>query len=194
VTLDLLQKHVRDIGAKYPIRRDRTRRLFVEERAAAFHEKRDREYAIKSEISKHFGVPYAHVCFTGSSQLGFSIQKERLFQVGISDLDAACVDIALYGEAWENIVKTTRAFSDYTAFGSMSREKIDLFQRQILRRGMILIDFMPTSKLKQKWTQFLGTLSRQNSDLFGSITLAIYMSEYAFCWKQDSVLSLIMER
>ncbi|MET4307702.1 hypothetical protein [Bradyrhizobium sp. RT4b] len=52
--IDDLKNHVRTIGKKYTDREQRARRLFIEERAAALHNERDREFAIKTEISNYF--------------------------------------------------------------------------------------------------------------------------------------------
>ncbi len=52
---------------------------------------------------------------------------------------------------------------------------------------------MPQSHLKRRWTQFSSSLSRRHQDLFGSVSLAIYLNEYAFCWKQDSMLTTLKE-
>ena len=192
MTLDLLRSRVREIGSHYQSRHDRARRLFVEERAASLHEDREREYAIKNEISNFFGVAYSHVCFTGSGQLGFSIVKERLFEPAVSDLDAACIDADLFQQAWIDVIDTSKAFTDSTVFGGGGKGAIDKLKDQMVRRGMIMIDLMPASKLKRSWTQFQGALGRRHVTLFRSISIAIYMNEYAFCWKQDSALSRIM--
>lgn len=183
---------VRSIGARFPNREERARRLFVEERAASLHLDRDREFAIRTEISTFFGVPYTTVAFAGSAQLGFSVHKDRLFEPGVSDLDAACVDVGLFQRAWIDIVDTTRSFTDATPFGARGPQDIEQFKDQILRRGMIRIDAMPRSELSLGWNAFLGRLSRRHTTLFQHVSLAIYMNEYAFCWKQDSSLATLM--
>ena len=193
MAVNLLKTRVREICSLCGSRVERTRRLFLEERAASLHGEREREYAIKRDISNYFSIPYSHIGFCGSAQLGISIHKERMFQPGVSDLDAACIDAGLYQKAWVDVIETSRAFTDATSFGMASAERIEAFERQVSRRGMIRVDAMPASKLKRDWTQFQGVLSRRHTDIFKSISLAIYINEYAFCWKQDSVLSRIME-
>jgi hypothetical protein len=164
----------------------------VEERAASFFEDRNREYAIKRDVSEHFAVEYRQICFCGSAQLGFSVHKDRLFEPGRSDLDVACVDANLYQRAWADIMQTTRAFTDNAVFGRVPGRNIEMLKDQILRRGMINIAVMPNSTLKLNWTRFAGALGRRHADLFSSISFAIYINEYAFCWKQDSAISAIM--
>jgi hypothetical protein len=191
-TIDALKQKIRKIAGHYNTRHERTRRLFVEERAASLHHDREREYCIKRDIAKYFSISYGHVCFCGSAQLGLSITKETLFQPAVSDLDAACVDIGLYQRAWAEIIEVTQAFTDYTPFGHAHPDKIRQFKDQMLRRGMIKVSMMPDSGLKREWSRFQDTISRQHHSLFGSISIAIYMNEYAFCWKQDSALSQLM--
>jgi hypothetical protein len=183
---------VRSIGARFENREQRARRLFVEERAASLHFDRDREFAIRADISTFLSVPYSAIAFAGSAQLGFSVHKDRLFEPGASDLDAACVDVGVFQRAWIDIVETTRSFTDATPFGARGAQDIEQFKDQILRRGMIRLDAMPQSELSLEWNAFLGRLSRRHTTLFQRISLAIYMNEYAFCWKQDSSLATLM--
>lgn len=192
MSLDTVKGRVKDICSPYRGRIERTRRLYLEERAVSLENDRGREVAIKTEISEYYGVPYSHVRFCGSAQLGFSIHKDTLFQPGVSDLDTACIDVSLFQKAWMDVLATTKSFSDLTPFGTTRSSQIEIFEKQIARRGMIRVDAMPASKLKQAWTQFQGTISRRHTTMFKSISLAIYMNEYAFCWKQDSSVSSLM--
>ena len=192
MSLDELKRQVRTISAKYPDREARARRLFVEERAASLHFQREREFAIRTEISQFFGVAYSTVSFCGSGQLGFSIHQDSLFEPAVSDLDAACIDNDLFQKAWIDVVQTTRGFSDNGPFGGRGEERINFFKEQIVQRGMIRVGAMPQSELSRNWSQFEVALSRKHVALFGRITIAIYMNEYAFCWKQDSALSALV--
>jgi hypothetical protein len=189
MNLDDLKNHVRTIGKKYTDREQRARRLFIEERAASLLQERDREFAIKTEISTFFRIAYSAISFCGSGQIGFSIHKDKFFEPCVSDLDVACIDVELFQRAWIDVVSTTRAFTDLTPFGKRGANKIEQFQDQILRRGMIRIDAMPQSTLSQTWSQFQGRLSRKHTTIFKNINFAIYMNEYAFCWKQDGALA-----
>lgn len=193
MSLDALKMRVRQIGSKYRNREDRARRLFVEERAASLHFDRDREYSIRSDISEFFNIPYTAVAFSGSAQIGFSIHKDRLFDPGVSDLDAACINADLFQKAWVDVIETTRSFTDLAPFGHAPPEHITLFQDQILRRGMIRVDAMPLSELSRYWSTFQGQISRRHTVLFQRISIAIYLNEYAFCWKQDSALAKLMK-
>lgn len=192
MSLDRLKDAVRDICKRFPDREERARRLFMEERAASFYGNRDAEFRIRSDISSFFDVPYSSVCFTGSGQIGFSVHKDSLFSPGSSDLDAAIIDSDLFQKAWKDVVSSTRSFSDLTPFSSGSRADIDMFRTRLVNRGMILVDSMPKSKMSSEWSSFQGILSRKHSHLFNRISIALYINEYAFCWKQDSSLQKLM--
>ena len=110
----------------------------------------------------------------------------------MSDLDAACVNVDVFQKAWIDVIKTTSGFTDLTPFGHLSSDKINLFKDQIVKRGMIKISSMPQSNLKQQWSKCEVDLSRRHTNMFKRITLAIYMNEYAFCWKQDSALTTLL--
>jgi hypothetical protein len=193
-SLDRLKLEIREIGAKYSDRLDRSRRIYIENRARALHSSRDIEYAVKGEISKYFAIDYSDICFCGSAQLGFSVYKDRLFVPQTSDLDVACVNTNLFQNAWVDVISASRAFSDYTVFAGLSPNEIDTFKDQILRRGMIRIKLMPRSLQSTRWRQFEDRTSRRYAATFGSVSIAIYMNEYAFCWKQDAALNELMGR
>lgn len=181
-----MQNSVRNLGSTYRDRFQRARRIFIEERAAALVNMREKEYIIKSAVSQHFSVPYTSICFAGSAQLGFSTYKNRLFKTASSDLDVACIDMGLFERAWVDVVSTTRAFTDETKFSGLDNYEVQRFKEGILRRGMIMVELMPRSDMSLRWQAFQQRLSRTYTDVFGKISCAIYMSEYAFCWKQDS--------
>jgi hypothetical protein len=189
--LATLKSAVREVGRRYPDRYDRARRLYVQDRAAALADDRDVEYKIKSEVHKYFDIPYSDVLFAGSAQLGFSAVKDTLFTPARSDLDIACVNTTLFQKAWVDVIEESRAFTNGAAFGSSKASEIELFKESIVKRGMIKISGMPNSQMAIRWRQFESTLTRRYSANFGGVTVAIYMNEYAFCWKQDSALKIV---
>ena len=162
--IDDLKQRVRAITNKYPDREDRARRVFIEEGPQAFD--RDRQFSIRTTISQFFEVPYSAVHFCGSAHLGFSIHKNRLFVPKESDLDVACVDSGLFQRAWQDVISTSRAFTDQSLFRTRQDDRIKLFMDQILRRGMIRIQMMPYSKLSGSWVRLENDLSRQHGDVF----------------------------
>jgi hypothetical protein len=193
MNLNALKTRVREIGGIYADREERARRLFIEERVAALHFDREREFSIRTEISQFFEVPYSSISFCGSAQIGFSVHKDRLFEPGSSDLDVACISPVLFQRAWTDVINTTRGFTDLTPFGMRSPEKVDQFISMISKRGVILINAMPTSDLSKMWTIFELKIGAKHSKTFRGIGVAIYMNEYAFCWKQDSSIATLMK-
>ena len=185
---------IKSVVRTYPDRFTRARRLFVEERCAALASERETEFEIKRRVSDLFEVAYTSVFFAGSAQLGFSVHKDQLFKRAESDLDVACVDVGLFQRAWMDAVSVTRAFTDLTPFSGHSPGDIEYFKSALLRRGMIKVSAMPSSDLSRRWRSFEDELSRTHSSIFSRINFAIYMNEYAFCWKQDSSLTAIMRK
>lgn len=192
MSLEALKAAVRNIGSRFSDREERARRLFLTERPASLGQEPDREFAIKSEISKFFDIPYSAIAFCGSGQLGFSTHKNTLFNPGTSDLDAACINPILFQRAWMDVIDTTRAFTDLSRFGHRGQVGVNLLQDQIAKRGMIRVDAMPVSRLSREWAEFQRLISRGHNDLYQRISIAIYINEYAFCWKQDSALTQVM--
>jgi len=175
----------------YKERIDRAKRIYIENRAYALKDNRDIEYDIKNKVAKYFSIEYSSVAFTGSAQIGFSIHKDTLFDQNTSDLDIACIDLELFNNTWKDIIKTTRAFTDVTPF-SGDEDSLEILKESIVKRGMVLIDNMPRSSKSVQYRELQHRLSREYSKHFSKVTLAIYMNEYAFCWKQDSALSTLI--
>lgn len=175
----------------YKERIDRSRRLFIEERSFALKDNRHIEYLIKRDVSNFFHINYSCVAFTGSAQLGFSAHKDKPFVRRVSDLDIACIDVGLFQESWVDILETTRAFTDETSFSGIPAEKIACFKESIYKRGMIRVSQLPRSSKSLEWKKFEDKMSRDYVDFFKCVSIAIYMNEYAFCWKQDSALTML---
>lgn len=192
MTLEDLKASVRSIGIRFPNREERARRLFLTKSPVSLQDDQDREFRIKSDISRFFSIPYSSVSFCGSAQLGFSVHKDTLFEPRRSDLDVACIDPYLFQQAWADVIDVTRAFTDLTPFARRPRDQIENFRDQIVRRGMIRVDAMPISSMSRNWAVFQDSVSREHSSYFKRISFAVYINEYAFCWKQDSVLSSLM--
>jgi hypothetical protein len=192
VSIDDLKKAVLEIGSRFQDREERARRLFMTERPASLVHDPDRELRIKTKISQNFDIPYSAVSFCGSGQIGFSITKDKLFEPGVSDLDVACINAELFQRAWMDVIHTSRAFSDTSVFGRISLDRVSLFKEQIVKRGMIQIDSMPVSILSRGWKTMQNELSREHNDLYRRVSVAVYINEYAFCWKQDSALSSLL--
>jgi len=193
VAIDQMKEDLRAIARRFSDKEERSKRLFIAKRAVCFSGNEDKEFHLKQEVSRSFGVPYTSVSFSGSAQLGFSIRKETLFEPGVSDLDVACIDMQLFQKAWIDVIQTTRAFSDLTKFGKKKEEQIGWFKDRIVKRGMILVDEMPQSELSKQWRASQDQIGRKYAGLFSRVSVAIYLNEYAFCWKQNSSIVTLME-
>lgn len=190
--LDQEKSKIISLARQYKDRLDRSRRIYVQERPAALANFRDLEYSIRSEVAQYFAISLGSIYFCGSAQLGFSVHKNRLFSPGISDLDIACVSGPLFQSAWKDAAEVTRAFSDPTKFSGRPEETAELFKDQLVKRGLIRVSTMPRSETSSEWQRFEAYLSRKHAAHFGRISFAIYINEYAFCWKQDSVISALL--
>ena len=163
-------------------------RLFLEEHPECFIGNLKDATKIRREISRFFLIPYRSVIFCGSAQLGFSPYKETSFAMGRSDLDVACINGDLFQKAWIDVVSRSRGFTDLSVFPLSGNHEINYFKEKIYKRGMIYVSEMPVTPLVDSWNAFSFELSRKFHNLFSRITFAIYLNEYAFCWKQNSIL------
>lgn len=170
--------------------RSQARRVYLDRPSFAMADKHDIEFEIKSKIADRYKIPFRSVIFTGSAHLGFSPQKDTEFEVGVSDLDVAAVSSDIYLHFWHEILRVSRGFTDESVFSRAHH--IERLKDHILRRGMILLDYMPNCTLKTSEMSFLDALGRRYNLLFGRIALAFYLSEEAFCYKQRSALIEIM--
>jgi hypothetical protein len=180
------------IVGQYNDATSRARRLYFDQGSFAFTGKQEGEFRIKSDIAARYSMQFRSVVFTGSSQLGFSPHKDRLFVPGRSDLDVACIDSNLYQRMWSVISRVTYGFSDMSKF--VNEYHAESMKDHILKRGMILFDFLPSCRERTSELAFLDDVGRPYRSIFGRVSLAVYMSEHAFCWKQQSAISSILGR
>src|SRR5262249_54931073 len=139
--VDERRTELQKLIAPYGDALSRARRAFLDRASFALEGKHDTEFEIKREIAARYNVPFRSVLFAGSAQLGFSPQKDTTFVPGQSDLDVACIDFTLFQNFWEAILRATRAFTDNSSFVAASHQT--KLQDGLLRRGMILLDYLP---------------------------------------------------
>lgn len=178
-------RQIRGVISSYGNRLERVQRLYLSDASPALASIPEIEFLVRKEVAQFYCVPLRKVAFAGSAQLGVSIHKGRSFLLGESDLDIACIDAALFGKAWMDVIECTRAFTDESLF---PRGGIVRFKDQLLRRAMIRVEAMPTSRLANEWRSFEESLTLRYSATFKRVSVAIYANEQAFCWKQDSVV------
>ena len=134
------------------------------------------------------------VVFCGSAYLGFSPIKDTEFIPGESDLDVAVVDMATFQSAWMSLVEATRAFNNLTGFGIFKKpgDVVEKVKTLMIKRGVIHLSYMPISERFDADKSFFDDLSKPYRKIFSRINASFYMSEYEFCWKQDSALQSIL--
>ncbi len=185
---------VRALAARYPDPLKRAQRVYLDEPSHAMEGKHDSEFAIKQEVAEYFKIPFRHVAFTGSAQLGFSPTKGTMFEKGRSDLDIACVDQELFQRYWIILNQATRAFNDISGFSIHKDPKRahDELREMIVKRGVLYHWLMPKCHETDRDAAFLDSLTKDYTTFFGKITIGMYMNEYAFCWKQNSALQIVL--
>ncbi|MBB2830844.1 UNVERIFIED_ORG: hypothetical protein GGD51_000949 [Rhizobium esperanzae] len=168
----------------------RARKIYFDSTSFALEGKHDVEFEIKKSIADRHKIAFRSVVFSGSAQLGFSPYKDTSFIAGRSDLDVACIDSSLFQEYWTTILNVTKAFNDDSVW--VKPDHGSKLKSHLLKRGMILFDYLPASRQRTNELAFLDKLSRSYRSHFNRISLAIYINEAAFCWKQASALANII--
>jgi hypothetical protein len=179
----------KDAGSNY----EKSRRIFLEEPSFSTVTKRNAEFQIKSEVSKLFAVPYGAIRFCGSAHLGVSAVKGTLFEEGISDLDLAIVSPAAFSLAFEQLSDATRGFSDTSVFVGAEFDTAERIKERIWKRGMIALDHIPKNTWAMSMRSDLEKSCEPFRNLFAKMTVAFYISEHFYCWKQKSAIDEIFK-
>lgn len=173
----------------------RVTRIYLEEPSFCLGRNRDLEFSIKRYVARGLGVPYRTLAIAGSAQLGFSPHKGTSFRKGESDLDLAVIDTMLFRDLMEVCISETGSFSNLTKFTGRGGEKsAQMLREYISTKGIIPISLMPLCERVTRIEQILAQASKIGRGAFSDVNLAAYMSEAAFCWKQNSGLQLVVSR
>ena len=188
--------YIRRIAEQHTHPVARAQRVFLEEPSFAIGDKKDIEFDIKSNLSTYFNVPFRSVVFCGSAHLGFSPHKNTDLKLGESDLDVAIVSMDAFQKAWMILTDTTRAFSDLSGFpnGQRGLEISERVKEMITKRGLIHLAEMPQRCQFDKDKTFLDEVSRRYNTIFSNVNVTFYMSEHAFCWKQNWAIQKMLRR
>ena len=119
----------------------------------AFALEKDRYFALKEEIAKHFSVNLPEVVMVGSGKLGFSIVPKKRYQPFSinSDIDIAIVSANLFDLLWERVF-------DYWVQTPYWPDMQDF--NNYLARGWIRPDKLPTGfSPGQDWWDFFRELT-----------------------------------
>tara|TARA_R110002124_G_scaffold283274_1_gene459129 strand:+ start:3192 stop:3800 length:609 start_codon:yes stop_codon:yes gene_type:complete len=192
-TVNVLRGNLRAVLAPQRDRLQRAKRAVLHGLGAAESGRVEELFEIRERIASEFDTQFHNVLFCGSAHYGFSPTKGTLFDPMRSDLDVAIIDLELYRKAAEEAFRVTRGFNDLTPFTHRGgQEASEMLSRQMSKRAMILMSIMPESPWVRQRDVAMSKLSNQYSNKYRSISVAIYMSDYFFCWKQDSAIETIM--
>ena len=94
------------------------------------------------------------------------------------------------------LTDTTRAFSDLSGFpnGQRGLEISERVKEMITKRGLIHLAEMPQRCQFDKDKTFLDEVSRRYNTIFSNVNVTFYMSEHAFCWKQNWAIQKMLRR
>jgi len=164
------------------------RKIYLTYPTKAFVGAEEQQYKILNEISEFFEVPINCIQVAGSAKTGRSFHKKQDFNPGISDLDIAIIDARLFLKYMEHVFAKSKGYSDQTSFpvrdGSSTYEEYVRY----LGRGIFRPDLMISGPERANWNNFFSKLSDKHSNLFSSISAAIYLSQTFFESKQRSAI------
>lgn len=124
------------------------------------------EFALRSEVARHFGVHPNEVFIVGSAKLGFSIVPSKRFRpfCDCSDIDLVLVSSSLFDNVWKEVFLYSKNVGYW--------EKKDSFT-QYLFKGWIRPDKLPTSpafSLSKEWWEFFRGLTSKR--VYGDYKIA----------------------
>lgn len=169
------------------------RKIYLTYPTHAFMGEEERQYIIFDEISEFLKVPISCIQVAGSAKTGHSFHKGSIFMRGVSDLDIAIIDSALFTKYMEIACEISRNYKNPAKFPVSKGRSVMETYLSYLSRGILRPDLMPTGNEKAEVTDFFGRLSARHSDLFSSINSAIYLSQAFFEVKQRSSISNFLD-
>lgn len=147
-----------------------------------FKNKEDQYYEFRKRISKKFDIPYHEVYITGSAKLGFSIYKDKIFDLD-SDIDVTIISQKLFDEIslivldYQMALRANRTVTD--------RAEIKNYHKflEYMALGWIRPDLLPYSfqvdQIKDSWFDFFNSLSYGKSEVGNyKVSAGIFKSHY----------------
>ena len=168
------------------------RRIYLCYPTFSFLNMPDREFDIKNSIANEHHVAISDIHFGGSGKTGESYHKEKSFEPGTSDLDAAIVNARLFLTFLEDAVATTEGFKDFTSYDKRVDDVEEFTLR--LQRGILIPALMPSCQRRTKWLSYFENLSRGNTDLCKDINCWIYCSPGIYEWKFAQTIKLLLPK
>jgi hypothetical protein len=145
-------------------------------------------FRLRDMLSLGLRVPIGAVALTGSGQIGWSVSRRLPFNKSASDLDFSIIDALSFQSALEDVVKTTRAYTDQTSF--VHPDHPEQFQESAAR-GIIRPDLLPRCQTRTDWLTLGNQISQAAAAMAKSASFAVYLSEPLFVGKQQSALNVV---
>ncbi|WP_428380001.1 hypothetical protein [Nevskia ramosa] len=175
------------VAAKRPYN-EVARKVFLTYPTRVFVGHEERQYEILNDVAQHFSVPITSVQVAGSAKLGYSIHKKTEFSVGQSDLDLSIIDAQLFARYLAIGLNISKGYTDGSSFPIRDKQSTQNEYLRYLTKGIFRPDLMPTGQQRADWNNFFGRLSSRHSELFKSISAAVYLSQPCFESKQRSAI------
>jgi hypothetical protein len=163
-------------------------RVYLHDRAFCSTLDDDVLFRCRDIVRRELFVPLNAVNLAGSGQIGWSISRKLPFSKNKSDLDLAVVDALCFQSALEDVIATTRTYTDLTGF---ERPDTPSLFRDYASRGIIRADLMPKCETRKRWRAVFQRISREASSIAKDASFVVYLSESLFIGKQQSALNFI---
>lgn len=164
------------------------RKVFLTYPTMAFVGDEERQFEILDAVSGFCKVPITCIHTAGSAKIGHSIHKKTAFTPGESDLDLAIIDSQLFTSYLEAGLNLSKGYSDGASFPIRDGNSTQNEYLRYLARGIFRPDLMPNGTQRAAWRNFFGRLTTKHTQIFSSISGAIYLSQGCFESKQRSVI------
>jgi hypothetical protein len=169
------------------------RKVYLTYPTKAFVGFEDQQYEVLNEIAQYFNVPITAVQVTGSAKLGRSLHKQTDFVPGESDLDVAIIDAISFVWNLELGLRVSKGYSNRASFPLRHGQSTQEMYIQYISKGIFRPDLMPNCPERAQLHNFFGLLSNKHTNIFGSISAAIYVSQACFESKQRSAVKIHIE-
>ncbi len=171
------------------------RRVYCDQSSFELPEKHRVEFEIKEKVADYYAIDFNSVLICGSAHLGFSPNKETIFEIGKSDIDIAIVDSNLFQHIWSTVIEETHSFSYQHLFplGPNRTNGAKFVQNMIARRGLIHGHLLPKTPLFDTHRELTTELTKSYGTYFSKVSFGFYMNEIAFHLKQLSAIKGIFQ-
>lgn len=184
------KKNLEDNRIRRTTSGEMARKLFLSYPTSAFIDDHEVEFEIRDRVRRLYQIPISSVQVIGSAKTGFSLIKKTDFKKGISDLDLAIIDPAIFTKIWEEAHDISRGF-EATRFTDLPQSNGQIVHGsgqkrflQYLQRGIIAPDFLPQGELRRKIISDFSRITKSHENSFSKISAFFYASEYFFQAKQ----------